>query len=81
MKYILALLLVITSTGCIFGGKKTTTAPPTQIVRPGVNPKLILKISGPAGWESGAQAVQTELLKLPYVDDACVSNKYYVISV
>ena len=77
VRIVLIAMLMVLSTGCIFGGKKNSTSPPTEITRPGVHPKLILKISGPANWEDGAAKVRAALVKLPYVDDASVSNRYY----
>lgn len=64
------------STGCVFN-KKPTGPPPTTTVSQEQHAKVLLKLSGPADWAEGRQKVAAELMRLPYVVDACVSNKFY----
>ncbi len=62
--------------GCVFN-KKPTDPPPTATVKQEEHTKVLLKLSGPANWDEGRQKVTVELMRLPYVVDACVSNKFY----
>ena len=64
------------STGCIHN-KKAGGPPPSTTVSQEKHGKVLLKLSGPADWEEGRQRVAAELMRLPYVIDACVSNKFY----
>lgn len=69
--------LLVLSTGCINFNKKRPTDPTNQVVSMEQHPKVLLKLSGPADWLDGRERVAAELMRLPYVIDACVSNKFY----
>ena len=71
------MVLLVLSTGCINFNKKRPTDPPGQTVILDQHPKVLLKLSGPADWLDGRERVAAELMRLPYVIDACVSNKFY----
>jgi hypothetical protein len=75
-KLIVCIAACMISTGCIFN-KKTGGSASTATVDQEQHAKVLLKLSGPADWEEGRQRVAAELMRLPYVIDACVSNKFY----
>ena len=77
-KIVIAAMCLLISTGCKLFNKSDKPGPtPTTQLNLEAHPKVLLKLSGPADWLEGRQRVANELMKIPYVIDACVSNKYY----
>ena len=72
---LLAAVLMVT-TGCIFG-KKSGGPPPDINVSQAEYPKVLLKLSGPADWPEGRDNVTKALMKIPYVIDASVNNRFF----
>tara|TARA_B100000287_G_C20057077_1_gene552850 strand:- start:27 stop:383 length:357 start_codon:yes stop_codon:yes gene_type:complete len=77
-KIAIAAMCLLISTGCKIFSKSDKPGPiPTTQLSLEAQPKVLLKLSGPADWLEGKQRVANELMRIPYVIDACVSNKYY----
>tara|TARA_B100001123_G_C14934119_1_gene876962 strand:- start:87 stop:443 length:357 start_codon:yes stop_codon:yes gene_type:complete len=77
-KIAIAALCLLISTGCKLFNKSDKPGPiPTVNLNLEAHTKVLLKLAGPRDWPEGRQRVTDELLRVPYVIDACVSNKYY----
>ena len=77
-KIAIAAMCLLISTGCKIFSKSDKPGPiPTTQLSLEAQPKVLLKLSGPADWLEGKQRVANELMRIPYVIDACMSNKYY----